>query len=84
MNDFLKFIDELVHDFPVHVSIYYSKISDWHIRVYKKECASEFPESPRIENDAILCDVQSCDMELAFAMAHVEVKNWLCEYNGGY
>lgn len=84
MNDFLKFIDELAHHFPVHVSIYYSKIVDWEIIVYKKGCASDFPESPHDEDDAILCHVQSCDVELAFAMAQVEVKDWLCKYNGGY
>lgn len=84
MNDFLKFIDELASHFPVHVSINYSKICDWEIYVYKKGCADDYPESPRIDDDAILCHVQSCDVELAFAMAHVKVKEWLCEYNGGY
>lgn len=84
MTDFLRFMDYLQHSFPVHVEIYYNGIMDWCIRVYRKGCASEYPDSPHEGSDAILCDVQHCDMELAFAMAHVAVKEWLFEYNGGY
>lgn len=84
MSDFLKFIDELAHHFPVHVSINYSKICDWEIYVFKQGCADDFPESSRIGDDAILCHAQSSDVELAFALAHVKVKEWLLENNGGY
>lgn len=84
MNDFLVFIDKLTNYFPVHVEIYYSKIVDWSICVKKVGCASDYPESDHIDNDAILCDVQDCDMELAFAKAHVAVKDWLIRFNNGY
>ena len=85
MNDFLHFIDELTDHFPVHLEIYYSKIMDWCITVYKQGCAEDYPDSPKNENDdAILCEVQDCDMELAFAKAHVAVKEWLCKFNDGY
>lgn len=84
MSDFLRFVDDLRHRFPVHVEIYYSKIMDWCIRVTKQGCASDYPKSPHDGNDAIMCDVQDCDMELAFAMAHVALKEWMLENNGGY
>lgn len=84
MNDFLLFINDLRYRFPVHLEIYYSRFMDWCIKVYKKDCADDYPGSPRSGTDAILCDVQSGDMELAFAKAHVAVKEWLIEYDGGY
>lgn len=84
MNDFMKFIDDLVHRFPVHLNIYYSKTMDWCITVYKKGCAEDYPGSRHEDNNAILCEVQSSDMELAFARAQVEVKEWLIEHNDGY
>lgn len=84
MNDFLLFIDQLSKQFPIHVEIYYSKIMDWCIKVYKKGWASYCPDSPRDGDDAIICNVQDCDIALAFAKAHVETKKWLLEYNGGY
>ena len=84
MNEFLKFIDEKVHDFPMHIEIGYNKTCDWGIYIYKRGCASDFPNSRKNGDDAIICDVQSCDIELAFAMAHVEVKKWFSENFGGY
>lgn len=84
MSDFLKFIDNLVQRFPVHVEIYYSTIMDWCIHVTKVGCASDYPESPHDGDDAVLCDVQGCDIELVFAEAHVKVKEWLLYHRGGY
>lgn len=84
MSDFLKFVDNLVQRFQIHVEIYYSKTVDWCIRVTKVGYAADYPKSPRSGDDAVLCDVQSNDMELAFAMAHVKLKEWLSTYNGGY
>jgi hypothetical protein len=84
MNDFLKFIEGLVTWFPVHVEITYSKRTDWQILVTKKGCASDYPESPHVDDDVILCCETSIDMELCFAQAQVAVKEWLSEYNGGY
>ena len=84
MNDFLEFIDNLRHSSPIHMEIYYSKVMDWCITVYKKGCAEYYPKSPHDGNDAILCKVQDIDMELCFAKAHVAVKEWLTEHDGGY
>lgn len=84
MSDFLIFIDDLVHRFPLHVSITYSKTTDWEVYIYKKNCAEEYPDSLKDGNDAVLCHVQSGDIEYAFAQAQVEVKNWLIENEGGY
>jgi len=84
MEDFLIFVNKLRVRFPVHVEIYYSKIMDWCIKVYKKGCAEMYPESKHSEEDAIIVDVQDNDMELAFAKAHVAIKEWLMSNNGGY
>ena len=84
MSDFLRFVDDLRRRFPVHVEIYYSKIMDWCIRITKVGCASDYPESPHDGDDVILCDVQDLDMELAFAKAHVALKQWLSDFDGGY
>ena len=84
MNDFLKFFDEKVTDFPMHIEITYSKICDWGIFIYKRDCADDYPKSKRSGNDAIICDIQDCDMELCFAKAHVALKEWLSENEGGY
>ena len=90
MNEFMKFIDDLAHRFPLHVEIYFSKVMDWCVTVYRKGCAEDYPGTPvryydcEKTNDACLCDVQDSDMELAFAKAHVAVKEWMLKYNGGY
>jgi len=84
MSDFLKFFDEKTHDFPMHLEIYYSKIMDWCIDIYKKGCAADYPESEHKGEDAVIVDVQGCDMELCFAKAHVALKEWLLENCGGY
>lgn len=77
MNDFLKFFDDKTYDYPMHLEIWYSKICDWVIHIYKKGCADD-------GNDLEIVYVSSCDMELCFAMAHVRLKEWLLENNGGY
>ena len=85
MSAFLKFIDNLCHRFPVHVEITYNKTCDWCIYVYKRGCAEDYPGSwNEGHGNAILCYEQDCDMELCFAKAHVAVKKWLCEHEGGY
>ena len=84
MNDFLLFMDDLVHRFPVHVEVYYSKTMDWCINVWKEGCADDYPDSKRNGDNAIICQVQSSDMELVFAKAQVEVKEWLLNNWGGY
>ena len=77
MEDFLKFFDEKVRYYPMHLKIYYSKIMDWCIDIYKKGCAPD-------GGDLDIASVQSCDMELCFAKAHVALKEWLLENEGGY
>lgn len=84
MTDFLKFIESLLSWFPVHVEICYNKTCDWTICIYKKGCASKYPSSENNGEDAILCKVDDNDMELCFARAHVALKDWLLEYEGGY
>lgn len=84
MSDFLRFVDDLRKRFPVHVNIYYSKMTDWSIMITKRGCASDYPGTQHDGDDAILCLVQSSDMELAFAKAHVALKEWLSGFEGGY
>lgn len=85
MTEFLNFMDELSGRFPFHMEIYYSKIMDWCITVYKKGCASDYPNSESDnEGNAIICREQDPDMALCFAKAHIAVKNWLLTNEGGY
>ena len=84
MNDFLKFLEEKLNVFPMHVDIGYNKICDWTIYIYKRGCASDYPNSRKSGNDAVIVDVQDSDMELCFARAHVALKEWLLENESGY
>lgn len=84
MDDFLKLLDKNLHDFPMHVEITYSKTCDQNILIYKKGCASDYPNSNNSGNDVIIVDEQDGDMELCFAKAHVALKEWLLEHDGGY
>ena len=84
MNEFLKFFDEKVHQFPMHLSIRYNKTCDWEIYVYKQGCATDYPKSEKCGEDAVIVSVQDGDMELCFAKAQVQLKEWLCEFEGGY
>lgn len=77
MSDFLKFFDKKTDNYPMHLEIYYSKIMDWCITIYKKGCGEN-------GKDLQICHEQDCDMELCFAKAHVALKEWLCEHEGGY
>jgi hypothetical protein len=77
LSDFLKFFDELVESYPLHLSVSYGKICSWQIRIYRKGCRED-------GGDLEICNVQEGDMELCFARAQVELKDWLLENNGGY
>ena len=77
MSDFLKFFDDKVNNYPMHMNIYYSKMMDWCIRIWTKGC----DESGK---DIEILSVQDGDMELCFAKAHVALKEWLCQNEGGY
>lgn len=77
MQDFLKFFKSIVSDYPMHLSIGYSKTCDWTIYIYKKGCDEN-------GGDLQIVNVGDCDMELCFAKAQVELKEWLSENLGGY
>ena len=84
MSDFLRFFDSLRRRFPMHMEIYYSKVMDWCIKVWKHGCAKDYPNSPADGEDAVIVNEQDLDMELCFAKAHVALKEWMIEHNGGY
>ena len=84
MSDFLGFLDKTVKDFPLHVEITYNKTCDWMIYIYKQGCAEDYPNSEKSGKDAVLVYVQDGDVELCFAKAHVALKQWLRENEGGY
>lgn len=84
MNEFLKFFDEKSSGFPMHLEISYSKMCDWNIMIYKKGVAEYYPEAKHDGDDVMIANVNNCDMELCFAMAHVALKEWLSEFEGGY
>ena len=74
MPEFLRFIDELTECRKVWLEIAYSSVVDWCIIVHlivknEKKC---------------VVSVQDCDREYAFAKAHVKLKEWLLENEGGY
>ena len=73
MNEFIKFFNQTASDYPMHLEIYYSKIMDWTIRVWKK-----------MDKDIEIVNIQDCDVELVFAQAQVQLKEWLLENEGGY
>lgn len=77
MNEFLIFFNSKSSKYPMHLEIYYSKIMDWCIHVYKKGCGDN-------GDDLNIIRVQDCDMELCFAKAQVELKEWLLKNEGGY
>lgn len=77
MNYFLTFFDEKCRTYPMHLEIYYSKIADWCITIYKQGCGEN-------GDDLNIVYVQDCDMQLCFAKAHVALKEWILENVGGY
>ena len=77
MSDFLSFFDKKVESYPMHLEIYYSKIMDWCINIYKKGCGENGEDLP-------ICNAQDCDVELCFAKAHVALKEKKKKNEGGY
>lgn len=73
MDDFLRFFEEKRCYLPMHLEIYYSKICDWVIHIWREldEAVDIFHES-------------DSDVELLFAKAHVGLKEWLLKNEGGY
>ena len=72
MDDFLKFFAKKVLTYPMHLEVSYSKVTDWGVRVWRRGTA--------YDGD----NVQYCDAELCFAIAQMQLKNWLLEHEGGY
>lgn len=77
MYEFLKFFDEYATNHPTHLEIQYSKTLDWVICIWKKGCGEN-------GDDLVLVNESGPDVELVFAKAHVALKEWLAEYEGGY
>ena len=84
MNEFLLFFNDKVRFFPMHLEISYSKTCDWIITVFKKNAARDFPKARRSGDDVTILYESDVDMELCFAKAHVALKEWLSDFNGGY
>ena len=84
MYEFLRFFEEKRKVFPMHLYIGYNKTTDWTIEITKKGMASEYPDARHIGPDVLIVDIYANDMELAFAKAHVELKEWLVIFEGGY
>ena len=76
MEDFLRFFDQEIRINPMRISITHSSITDWTIDVQTGR--NSFCKGERV------CLIQDGDIELAFARAHVTVKEWLLEHRGGY
>ncbi|RBP59302.1 hypothetical protein DES36_11927 [Alkalibaculum bacchi] len=76
MEAFLKFYNEINFKNGFALYIYHSSIVDWCITIgYKASHPKHGEEIIKIHNS---------DMELAFAKAQVEFKQWLLENKGGY
>nr|DAV95308.1 MAG TPA: hypothetical protein [Caudoviricetes sp.] len=75
MDDFLKFFDEKSKTYPMHLEIEYNKTCDWSIFAWRKMSETETRK---------ILYVESPDMELCFAKAHVALKEWLLKVEGGY
>ena len=57
MSDFLRFLDGILKDFPMHIEIGYNKTCDWGIYIYIKGCAQDYPNSEKYGEDAIMVNV---------------------------
>lgn len=84
MSDFLRFFDDKVRDFPMHFYIDYCKTCDWTLEITKNNCARYYPGANFEGEDVIIFRDSDPDLELLFAKAHVALKEWLLEYEGGY
>ena len=85
MELFLKWLDEMSDNYSsMHVEIGHNKTCEWNIYIYMKDCARKYPHSKTSGQNAIICNIQSGDVELAFAKAQCEVKEWFLDNLGGY
>ena len=68
---------KLAQRHTMHFELYYSKIMDWCLHIYKKGCGEN-------GGDLEICKEQSCDLSYVLAKGEVAIKEWLLENNGGY
>jgi hypothetical protein len=77
VSDFLKFFNEVAQPYGLLLSVDCNNINEWNVliqkRIYEKD-----------KDNIGICNIRSYDMELCFAQAQVELKNWLTENMGGY
>lgn len=76
MEVFLKFYNEINFKNGFALNIYHSSIVDWSITVGYK--------ASHPKKDEAIIVIRESDMELAFAKAQVELKQWLLENKDGY
>lgn len=76
MYEFLKFYDEISINYPWSLEIYHSSIMDWSITIGYK--------TTHVKHGETIVHVQDVDMELAFALAQVKLKEYLRNEFGGY
>jgi len=78
VNEFFRFFNEMIErGYYMHLEIGYNKVADYCVRVYRKGLGED-------GKDLELCWAQDSDMELAFAKAYIEMKQWLRDNEGGY
>lgn len=75
MQEFLKFYSR-VKKGSWALEIFHSNIIDWRITI-------GFRAGHPLCGQNIV-DIQNCDMDLVFAKAQVELKEWLLKNDGGY
>lgn len=76
MESFLKWFDEIADNYGFAMDIRYSSVVDWSITIGYKYTHQN--------KDDIVVQVQDCDIDLAFAKAQVQLKEWLLENKDGY
>lgn len=77
MYEFISYFDDIVHTYPMHFDLYYSKTWDWKLDIWKKGCDEN-------GKDLVIFSGQDTDVDLLIAKAHVALKEHLLEVKGGY
>ena len=77
MNEFLRFFDEIIHRYPMHMVLSYSKTTDWLLHVWREGTDDNG------KNEDVLWE-QDCDLDYVLARAQVDLKDWLTRNMGGY
>lgn len=68
---------KLAQSHTMHFELYYSKIMDWRLHIWKKGCGEN-------GSDLEICREQHCDLNLLLAKGEVAIKEWLLENEHGY